>query len=638
MISRFAAPFLVLITVVCFAGTLNNDFVSFDDDRYLTHNEFAQAGLTGKGIWYALTTTATGNWIPLTWLSLELDVSLFGLNAPAHHAVNLLFHCANVVLFFHLIQACGGSLGRSFFAAALFALHPLHVESVAWISERKDVLSTLFLLLCCLAYVKYVRVPTRQHFVIVMIWLALGLLAKPMLVTLPVLFLIADLWPLNRVEKLTEEGLLSRSVRRSLFSLCLEKVPLLIVVAVMSGVTMFAQNTDQAFVNWQAHPFTARVANVICGYVWYLTKTVAPTGLCIFYPLNYGSIDWALTSWSLAILLLITGFVIFQFKDRPYLLFGWAWFVISLFPVSGILQVGGQAHADRFSYVPHLGLFVAITWLIADLTSRFSFSRQLQWGLSTCVLMVCGLLTMDQVAVWKDSQTLWTHANSVTEQNWMARFHLGLEQMRLGNREGARDYARQSLDIRPHHADALSLIGNTFVQEERWDYAQMSFTQALELDPRHRTSLVGMAAVCHARGELRRSEQYLLHALSQRPGDVYVRNQLGMIYAVTGRQNEALTVFKGVISDCDWNGEAWRSAGYLMSRMGHHEEALPYFQRACQLAPEDPISLNLLARTYQELGYDEEAQRTFARLRDIQQNLAREQQTIVPVTAQSLSW
>jgi len=628
-VRQFAIPALILLTLISYAGTFQNQFVNFDDDRYVTQNDIVLKGLSFDGLQYAFTTTRTGNWIPLTWLSLQLDVSLFGRSAVGFHATNLLLHLANVLLFFVLLQRLGGTVGMAFLGGALFAVHPLHVESVAWLSERKDVLSTLFLLLTMLQYVQYTKQPDWRRFAAVLSLLALGLLAKPMLVTLPVLLLLVDVLILRRCRNWSPATDEPAARTLSLTKLILEKIPLLLVVVVMSGVTMFAQKSDLAFVSYSIHPVGARVANALCSVVWYLQKTVVPTGLCIFYPLEYGMIDWPRTIVSAVILATITALVLWQSRRRPWLLFGWGWFLISLLPVSGLLQVGGQARADRFTYVPHLGLFLAIVWQSAELVRRFQVPRVWQSSMVGLCLLVLSGLTVRQVGIWNDSVTLWTHANQTAPDNWMARLYLGIEKLREKDWNTARDLAQQSLQIRPYNADALALAGKADLQQQRWESARQCFLQGLEINPKHRDSLIGLAAVCHGTNRPRDAERLLRLALEFHPRDSFLQLQLGLLYGELGNLDAALQELQRVTREAPQQFLAWKAAGQLLAQADRIDEAIDHFHQAYLLVPEDVDVLTALERLHEFRGDDE--------LAPYYRELARKQTRLPATTIQQTS-
>lgn len=601
---------LTALTLGVYLGTFRNDFVDYDDDRFVTQNLAVLHGLSWSGIGYAFTSFDTGTWIPLTWLSLQLDSTLFRLNAAGFHGTGLLLHIANVLLFFAFLRVVGVSEFVGLFAAILFGIHPLHVESVAWISERKDVLSTFFLLLTLLAYVQYSKQPSPKRYWGVFGLLVLGLLSKPMLVTLPVLMLILDLWVLNRCDGFRESGFSHQANRASFWRLCLEKFPMFAIVGVFAVVTILAQKSDLAVMDLAHHPFSARVCNALCSYAWYLNKTFLPWNLCAFYPLEHGQIDWPVTVWSLSLLLSTSAGVWIWGREKPYLIVGWLWFLISLVPVIGLFQVGGQAHADRFSYVPHLGLFWALTLLGADLTRSLRFARPLRMGMAAVIVTVCGVSTLYQVSTWRDTQSLWSHADRTEPGNWMAKFYLGLEQLRQRNVNEARDYAKQSLDICPHNTDALALLGKTYLNEERWDYAAIPFQTALEINPYHRDSLIGMAAVSHGTRRFRDAESFLVYSLEKRPLDPYVRVQLGSLYAQMGRETAAFEQFAAAIKANPRYALAWKMTGQLQARAGQHEDALRSYLTAIQWNSEDPECYFCVAKLHRTLG-DAESARTY---------------------------
>ncbi|WP_437190832.1 tetratricopeptide repeat protein [Planctomicrobium sp. SH527] len=598
---------LTALTLGVYLGTFKNDFVDYDDDRFVTQNLAVLHGLSWSGVVYAFTTFDTGTWIPLTWLSLQLDSTLFGLNASGFHGTGLLLHLANVALFYAFLRRVGVSDLVALFAALVFGIHPLHVESVAWVSERKDVLSTFFLLLTLLAYVHYSKRPDLNRYWGVLGLLVLGLLSKPMLVTLPALMLVLDLWVLNRCDGFRESGLLHHSSRASLWRLSLEKVPMFMIVGLFAVVTILAQKSDLAVMDLAHHSFLARACNALCSYAWYLNKTILPWNLCAFYPLEHGQIDGPATLWSLSLLISISAGVWIWAREKPYLIVGWLWYLISLVPVIGLFQVGGQAHADRFTYVPHLGLFWALTLLAADLTSSLKFARPVRMGIAAVIVAVCGVSTLYQVSTWRDTQSLWSHADRIQTANWMAKFYLGLDHLRQRNVDEARDYAKQSLDICPHNTDALALLGKTYLNEERWDYAAIPFQTALEINPFHRDSLIGMAAVSHGNRRFRDAENYLVYSLEKRPSDPYVRIQLGSLYAQIGRETAAFEQFAAAIKANPRYTLAWKMMGQLQARAGQHEDALQSYLTAIRLSSEDPECFSCVAKLYRSLGDAESA-------------------------------
>jgi len=356
----------VFLALVAYAPAVSFEFVNYDDPRYVTANPHVAGGLTPAGIAYAWTTFDLGNWIPITWLSYLLDATLFGIDPAAFHGTNILGHAVNSGLLFYVLHRMTGSTIRSMVVAALFAIHPLHIQSVAWVAERKDILSTLFLLLAVAAYERYAARPTVRAYAWVAGAMALGLLCKPMLVTLPLLLLLLDSWPLCRWAGGTQ-AVNQRYPARSTRDLVLEKIPLLALAAVDSVITVIAQRSVAAMQDLRDVPFPIRIGNATRAVGWYLWKTINPVNLCPFYPHSGAALPWSevgLSFLTIAGLSLLAGW---QWKQRRYLVTGWLWFLIALFPVLGFVQVGAQSHADRYSYVPHIGLFVMTVWLVAEL-------------------------------------------------------------------------------------------------------------------------------------------------------------------------------------------------------------------------------------------------------------------------------
>lgn len=386
----------------------------FDDQQYILINRQVQNGLTLKGIAWAFTSFYAANWHPLTWISHMLDTSLFGHGPAGPHLVNVLLHAVNTVLLFHVLKRMTGALWRSAFVAALFGLHPLHVESVAWISERKDVLSTLFWMLTMLAYVRYVERPSVGRYFLVAAAMAVGLMAKPMLVTLPFALLLLDFWPLGR------------SVRGAGWKLVVEKLPLFALSAASSVVTYFAQKTGAAMTEFEYLPFGARLANAVVSYVSYLWKTLFPRGLVVPYPYPLGGLPaWQVALASLA-LLALTILVIRSARVRPYLVTGWLWYLGTLVPVIGLVQVGAQAMADRYTYVPLIGVFIVAAWGIPDAVGRTSDTRRMRalaWA-AAAVLALLAVLTWRQVGFWRNNVTLFERTLAFTGENRVAEDNL----------------------------------------------------------------------------------------------------------------------------------------------------------------------------------------------------------------------
>ncbi|MDG2307350.1 MAG: tetratricopeptide repeat protein [Candidatus Binatia bacterium] len=454
-----------LIGLVLFLGTLgvfwplgDAGFVNYDDPGYVYDNPHVVAGWTAEGAQWAFQSFHKANFHPLTWLSHMADVDLFGVAPGPHHLVNVLFHALNAVLLFGFLVRATSAPWPSAFAAALFALHPLHVESVAWISERKDVLSTFFWMLTLHAYLSWVRVGGVPRYLAVLALLLAGLLSKPLVVTLPCVLLLLDLWPLGRtpwVSGVRGEGapLVAPS---SPSRLLLEKLPMLALVLLASLVTLLAQDAGGAVVGTPALGVGARVVNAIIAYVWYLEKTILPTGLAVLYPHPYllaGSTP-AATAWlgPLWVLLGVTVVTLWQAVGRPYLLVGWLWFLGTLVPMIGLVQVGAQATADRYSYVPLIGLFVGVAWLGAEIAARARWRRLTVAGVAVLLLVLCLVGTRAQLSHWESARAMAARSIAVTQGNFVMHYNLGLALQGEGDFEGARRQYERAVALEPTNA------------------------------------------------------------------------------------------------------------------------------------------------------------------------------------------
>jgi hypothetical protein len=495
---------LILFTGLAFFPTWNAGFINIDDSDYVFENPPVRAGLTGPSVAWAFTTGHAANWHPLTWLSHMLDVELFGLQPPYHHAVSVAFHAANAVLLFLLLFGLTKNFWPSVLVAAFFALHPQRAESVAWISERKDVLSTFFGLLCLLAYSRYAsyaesRVESRESRVgptphptlspneaerakrtwygVTLFCFALGLMSKPMLVTWPLLMLLLDYWPLQRVR--SAECRMRNGWGKEWARLVREKIPFFMLTVASCLVTFLVQQRGGAVASLGNHPLPDRMANATLSYLRYLGKTFWPTDLAVYYP---APAPWPLATVIIAaaILLVITFLCLRLGRTHPYLLVGWGWFVITLIPVIGIVQVGGQAMADRYTYVPTMGLLIMVIWGGADLLPKH---RALTFGVALIALGVNGVLLHRYVTLWKNSETLFAHAIAVTPPNYKARFCLANALIDQGRTTEGVEQLRVCLEINPSFADAYGRLAFLATRSGQFNDAVAHYRKALELRP-----------------------------------------------------------------------------------------------------------------------------------------------------------
>ncbi len=471
---------LLALVALVYRQVAEFGFVNFDDPRYVTQNPIVKAGLTWRGVVWAFSGVHVSNWHPLTWLSLMLDVEAFGVDPSAMHLVNVALHAANTALLFLVLQAATNRPWRCAFVAALFAVHPLHVESVAWISERKDVLSTLFWLLAMGAWLRWVRAPSAPRKIAVALAMALGALSKPMVVTLPVTLLLLDVWPLRRLDP---EGL----TPARLWPLVREKWALFAVSAVTGVLTLVAQQEGGSVASSQAVALPARLGNAILAYGQYLLQTIWPTALAVVYPhpaLTPSGLPWGAVFLSALVLAIVTAIVVWQWRARPYLAFGWAWYVVTLAPVIGLVQVGLQGRADRYTYVPLIGVFVAVTWMAADLVGARLWGRTVLGAAAAGSVAAASILAFRQVATWQDSFRLFNHALEVTSENGLAWRNLGTAWQDARRPELAVPALRESIRLMPHDARTWLNLAISHMTMGQFDEADACFRKALDMSPR----------------------------------------------------------------------------------------------------------------------------------------------------------
>ncbi len=473
---------LVVATLLAYGEIGTFEFVRYDDPDYVSRNPQVQAGMTLDGITWAFTSTEVSNWHPLTWLSHMLDVKLWGLNPGGHHLTSLLLHIINTQLLFYLLYTGTRNVWQSGCVAALFALHPLHVESVAWVAERKDVLSTLFWLLTMGAYARYAKQSSIWKYLPVLGLFALGLMAKPMLVTLPLVLLLMDHWPLNRLACLP------------LSKLVIEKIPMFIIAGVSSTITVIVQHQGGAMNSLDVYPVSVRVANALVAYAHYIGNTLLPVRLAVLYPHPGMPPKWQVAG-ALALLAGITWWVVLKRKKYPYLIVGWLWYLGTLVPVIGLVQVGMQSMADRYTYVPLIGLFIAGTWGIADLFRNFSRKHATLALLALVIFPLLTMATRRQAGHWRNSLTLFGHALKVTTGNYVAHNNMGNALAIRGNLDEAIRHFSAAIKIIPGNHRSLNNLGAAFMLKGENEKAAHLFNKALEIRPDYPDALRNLKRV-----------------------------------------------------------------------------------------------------------------------------------------------
>jgi Tfp pilus assembly protein PilF len=561
---------LVAIALVAFAPVFSYGLVDYDDIAYITDNSNVRAGLTLSGIRWAFTTGYMANWHPLTWLSHMVDVQLFGENAGAYHAVNLLLHVLNTLLLFAVLRRTTGSLERSALVAALFAVHPMHVESVAWVAERKDVLSTFFWLLTTWAYVAWVARPRRRTYALVVAAFALGLLAKPMLVTLPCVLLLLDAWPLRR------------PLRPALLR---EKLPLFAMALASSAITVVAQRQGGAVMRLELVPLSVRAANAIVAYAQYLRKLVWPVDLAAMYPMSRDLPDPLILAGSAALLVAVTALALGVVRRHPYVLVGWLWFLGTLVPVIGIVQVGVQAMADRYSYVPFIGLFVSIVWGVAEMTSRVSAARTPLRVAVAVVLAACTALSLRQVRYWRSSEVLWTRAMDVTPNNYFAQANLAYVLWKQGRSAEAIPLFRESIRIRPDFAEVHNNLGVALAQRGELREAVAHFREAVRIDPPYADARANIEATEARLRVLDSAVAASASAARANPRDVAALNEHGAALAAQGRIDEAAEQFTQALRVDPNQPDLHFNLGAVLLRQGRTTDAAREFEAALRLRP-----------------------------------------------------
>ncbi len=637
---------LTVATAAVYYQVRDFDFTNYDDDLYITENIAVLMGLSREGLQWAFSTTAVANWHPLTWLSHMMDCQLFGLNPGAHHLVNLFFHLLNTALLFLVLKGATGAFWRSAFVAALFALHPLHVESVAWISERKDVLSTLFWLLATGAYLYYVRQPRLWRYAAVVVFFALGLMAKPMLVTLPLVLLLMDYWPLGRFRldpvkpaapapqpPAVRSGKKEKKKRkdaaaparppearqqRPLLPIFWEKVPLLCLSFVSSAITFYAQQKGGAVNTLLEIPLADRVVKALVSYGTYLWKMSCPVNLAYFYPFPQ---SWPVAA-ALGSILFIAGVTFFAVKTSrryPYLAFGWLWYLVTLLPVIGLVKVGDAAMSDRYTYIALIGPFIAIAWGATELLANRPLGKAALAILAAVALAASMVLTYDQVGTWKNSKSLSTHALKVTKNNHVALNNLAvayvtegrneeallqlkkLEEMSpdnafsqfnmaiilpfLGKPDEAVTRMKRALQLRPAFSERLQTLGKFYLSVGQPDQAIAYFDRAIRADKYDLKAYAGMGEALDLKGRFGEALSYYGKALAWKPNDARLQNNMGFILIRQGRVDEAISCFREAIRISPNYARAHNNLGSALMIKNRVDEAVHEFEEALRIDP-----------------------------------------------------
>lgn len=529
---------VMLFTCLLYARTLTFDFTGYDDDVYVTDNPNIQRGVSSAMIGWAFTTGYASNWHPLTWLSHAMDWQLAGRNAWLHHATNMLLHALNSALLFVFLHRATKSTWRSLMVAALFAVHPLNVESVAWVAERKNVLSMCFGLLSFIAYVNYARTPSRGRYATTAVFLILGLMSKPMLVTWPFAMLLLDYWPLGRISTPIWP---SAPFLRELRKFTIEKIPLFAIVIASSVTTYLIQAHGGATKSNDSIAMSYRVGNALVSYCNYVIMTIWPFGLTAFYPHPLNTLPIWKPALALAVLIVATVAVVAYGRKSRYLVAGWFFFLGTLVPVIGFVQVGSQAMSDRYAYVPLIGLFIIAVWGIPDLV-RITPRTGAALGVATIALL--SARTWDQLPHWRNGVTLWQHAVAVTRDNYIAHNNLGTQYLRAKQPDLALVEFKESLRIRPNHPGALVNIGSLLLDQAKPADAAKAFESALGVNPNHGAAHLNLALAYFQMHNVPKALEHANLAKKIMPYEPKVYNLLGILADARGDTQESVNNFQ----------------------------------------------------------------------------------------------
>jgi tetratricopeptide (TPR) repeat protein len=638
---------LIVAVLAVFGRALESDFVDYDDPAYITSNQHVRHGLTREDVAWAFTSGEASNWHPLTWLSHMADAQVFGMKPAGHHLTSVLLHAANAALLFLLLRGMTGRFWPSAVVAALFALHPLRVESVAWVSERKDVLSTFFWILTVWAYAGYVSrrrdaavenkrteqtqkpsgksseigrhakqpdassrvsVPSWVCYSLALFLFALGLMAKPMLVTLPFVLLLLDYWPLGRISLSNEVASEGR-----LFPLVLEKLPFFVISAGSCVVTFLVQRHGGAVST--VLPLSARLANAAVSYARYLGKTFWPARLSVLYP-HPGHWPVWMVGAALALLMGITLAAVWRVRQQPYFLVGWLWFLGILAPTIGLVQVGLQSMADRYSYVPLVGIFIILVWGLDELAGGGETGNLVRVGASALAIAASAFLTVRQTGFWRDSETLFQHAVEVTDNNYLAYNNLGFFLSGKGEKARAKKYFEDSLKINPNYDEAHNNLGFALAGEGKYQEALPEYEAALRINPKlteaHNNYGNALAAVGRVDEAIR---EYQI-ALTENLHHADAHNNLGNALAQRGQLDAAIEEFREAIRDKDNYVGAHSNLGNAYAMQGKFDQAMQEYRISLQIDPTDAQAHNNLANVLAQKGqFDEAIQHYFLALK-----------------------
>ena len=609
---------LCLVTVIIgvYHQTMSFDFVGYDDELYVTENLHVQKGISLDGVKWAFTSFHSANWHPLTWLSHMLDCQLYGMNPTGHHWTNVELHIANTLLLFFILFKMTGALWGSAFVAALFALHPLHVESVAWASERKDVLSTFFGLLSIGAYYRYVKISSVKHYIPIIMFLSLGLMAKPMLVTIPFVLLLLDVWPLGRFQyKKDSQSMEDTAVQKEIsknYRLFLEKIPLFIPVVISCILTLIAQKRGDAIKTFAALSLKHRISNALVSYVNYILKTIWPHKLAVFYPHPGNELAAWQVVWATLLIVAACFLAIKEIKRHPYIAVGLFWYLGTLVPVIGLLQVGGQAMADRYTYIPLIGIFIVIVWGISDILKRWRY-RKIFFGISAAIILIA--LTWNtslQLKNWKNGITLFEHTVKVTKNNYRAQNNLAAALTSVSLDQAISHY-KAALKIKPDYLLGLANLGAAFIEKGSYDEAIDVYLKVISIDPEYLKAHVNIGIAFFRIGNYDKAVLHFKKALEINPQEKDAHINLANVLFSQGKPGEAIFHYNDILKTDSQNADIHYNLAYVLSTQNKIDEAIFHYMEALRVNPEYSKAYYNLGNLLMDQGKIKEAVANFAK-------------------------
>ncbi|HEX7535043.1 MAG TPA: tetratricopeptide repeat protein [Syntrophales bacterium] len=569
----FICVLVAATVVVAYWPVQHYGLICLDDIDYISGNPYVKAGLTWDSFLWALKDIHTGYWHPLTWVSHMLDYQLFGSRVGGHHWTNVIFHITNSMLLYIVLKRMSGSAWKSALVAALFAVHPLNVESIAWVSERKNVLCTFFWFAGLWSYAYYVERPTRYRYSLLLVTFSLGLMSKPMIVTFPFTLLLLDYWPLGR---LTSWKIFPR--------LLFEKVPLFILAAIVGIVTFLSSFHGDVTISIDKLSVVDRLANAVVSYIRYLGKMLWPENLAVFYPYSKDFASFLIIG-AVLLLAVISCLAVFWARKYPYAVVGWLWYLGTLVPVIGLIQVGKQAMADRYAYIPMIGLFIIVAWGIPDLLRGWQ-RRKIMFAITSGAvisgLMICTLL---QVRYWQNGVTLFEHALQVTEMNSRAHYNLGISLTDLGKYEEAIYHFSYAIRLEPEYAGLYSHMGVALAGQGKTDEAIVYYQEALRIKQNDETTHNNLGVALAGKGNFDEAILHFQEALRIRPDYVYANRNMGGALAGLGKMEEAIGYYEKALKIDGDSAVTHNNLGLALASVGRTPEAIGHFQEALKINP-----------------------------------------------------